>query len=54
MSYNILAQDLLEAHQELYTHCPLEVLDWNYRYSLLLKELQKWMPDVSEVIHSSL
>ncbi|CAB1335172.1 unnamed protein product [Coregonus sp. 'balchen'] len=24
MSYNILAQDLLEANQELYTHCPLE------------------------------
>ncbi|XP_076017637.1 protein angel homolog 1 [Genypterus blacodes] len=46
MSYNILAQDLLEAHQELYTHCPLEVLEWSYRCSLLLKEIQKWVPDI--------
>ncbi|XP_031703556.1 protein angel homolog 1 isoform X2 [Anarrhichthys ocellatus] len=46
MSYNILAQDLLEANQELYTHCPLEVLDWSYRCSLLLEEIQKWEPDI--------
>ncbi|XP_059209337.1 protein angel homolog 1 [Centropristis striata] len=46
MSYNILAEDLLEANQELYTHCPLEVLDWNYRCSLLLEEIQKWEPDI--------
>lgn len=48
MSYNILAQDLLEANQELYTHCPLEVLDWSYRCSLLLEEILKWTPDVSQ------
>lgn len=48
MSYNILAQDLLEANQDLYTHCPLEVLDWNYRCNLLLEEIQKWAPDVSK------
>lgn len=47
MSYNILAQDLLEANQELYTHCPLEVLDWTYRCSLLLEEIVQWAPDVS-------
>ncbi|XP_029316607.1 protein angel homolog 1 isoform X2 [Cottoperca gobio] len=46
MSYNILADDLLEANQELYTHCPLEVLDWSYRCSLLLEEIQKWEPDI--------
>ncbi|KAM8914938.1 protein angel homolog 1 isoform 2-T2 [Spinachia spinachia] len=46
MSYNILAQDLLEANGELYTHCPLEVLDWSYRCSLLLEEIQKWKPDI--------
>ncbi|XP_034419509.1 protein angel homolog 1 isoform X2 [Cyclopterus lumpus] len=46
MSYNILAQDLLEANPELYTHCPLEVLDWNCRCSLLLEEVQKWEPDI--------
>lgn len=47
MSYNILAQDLLEANQELYRHSPLEVLDWSYRYILLTEEIQKWAPDVS-------
>ncbi|XP_039993923.1 protein angel homolog 1 isoform X2 [Xiphias gladius] len=46
MSYNILAQDLLEANQELYIHCPLEVLDWSYRCSLLLEEILKWAPDI--------
>ncbi|KAM3594467.1 uncharacterized protein V6R79_008421 [Siganus canaliculatus] len=46
MSYNILAQDLLEANQGLYEHCPLEVLDWSYRCSLILEEIQKWAPDI--------
>ncbi|KAI4803666.1 hypothetical protein KUCAC02_025327 [Chaenocephalus aceratus] len=46
MSYNILADDLLQANQELYTHCPLEVLDWSYRCSLLLEEIQEWEPDI--------
>nr|XP_046268024.1 protein angel homolog 1 isoform X2 [Scatophagus argus] len=46
MSYNILAEDLLKANQELYTHCPLEVLDWSYRCSLLLEEILKWAPDI--------
>ncbi|XP_044023821.1 protein angel homolog 1 isoform X2 [Siniperca chuatsi] len=46
MSYNILAKDLLEANQQLYTHCPLEVLDWSYRCSLLLEEILKWAPDI--------
>lgn len=49
MSYNILAEDLLEANQDLYTHCPLEVLDWSYRCSLLLEEILKWAPDVSQM-----
>ncbi|KAM6912412.1 protein angel homolog 1 [Xenentodon cancila] len=46
MSYNILAQDLLELNQQLYVHCPLEVLDWNYRCALLLAEIEKWAPDI--------
>ncbi|XP_053701249.1 protein angel homolog 1 [Synchiropus splendidus] len=46
MSYNILAQDLLEAHEELYLHCPLEVLDWNYRFKILLQEIQRSLPDI--------
>lgn len=48
MSYNILAQDLLELNQQLYIHCPLEVLDWTYRCTLLLAEIEKWAPDVSD------
>ncbi|XP_061600309.1 protein angel homolog 1 [Cololabis saira] len=46
MSYNILAQDLLELNQQLYVHCPLEVLDWDYRCALLLAEMEKWAPDI--------
>ncbi|XP_030212631.1 protein angel homolog 1 [Gadus morhua] len=46
MSYNILSQDLLEAHQELYSHCPLEGLDWSNRYPLLQQEILKWLPDI--------
>ncbi|KAJ0063101.1 hypothetical protein NL108_012565, partial [Boleophthalmus pectinirostris] len=46
MSYNILSQDLLEANQDLYTHCPLEVLEWSYRSRLLLEEIHKWAPDI--------
>ncbi|KAA0711544.1 Protein angel -like protein 1 [Triplophysa tibetana] len=46
MSYNILAQDLLEAHPELYTHCQEEMLMWEYRFHLLLRELRAWMPDI--------
>uniref|UniRef100_A0A8C6T962 Endonuclease/exonuclease/phosphatase domain-containing protein n=1 Tax=Neogobius melanostomus TaxID=47308 RepID=A0A8C6T962_9GOBI len=46
MSYNILSQDLLEANQDLYTHCPLEVLEWSHRCRLLLEEIQRWAPDI--------
>ncbi|XP_062325923.1 protein angel homolog 1 isoform X2 [Osmerus eperlanus] len=46
MSYNILAQDLLETNQHLYSHCPLEALQWDYRFHNLLQELQKWEPDI--------
>ncbi|XP_037550480.1 protein angel homolog 1 [Nematolebias whitei] len=46
MSYNILAQDLLELNEHLYIHCPPEVLDWNYRCSLLLKEIENWTPNI--------
>ncbi|KAM9707511.1 protein angel homolog 1 isoform 1-T1 [Menidia menidia] len=46
MSYNILAQDLLEINQHLYVHCPLDVLDWSFRCTLLLNEIAKWAPDI--------
>ncbi|XP_028844782.1 protein angel homolog 1 isoform X2 [Denticeps clupeoides] len=46
MSYNILAQDLLEANRELYVHCPEEVLEWNLRVQNILQEIQMWDPDI--------
>ncbi|KAJ3612843.1 hypothetical protein NHX12_019101 [Muraenolepis orangiensis] len=46
MSYNILAQDLLEANQQLYSHCPQEVLYWSHRCHLLIQEILQWMPDI--------
>lgn len=49
MSYNILADDLLQANLDLYANCPWEVLDWNYRCMRILMEIQKWAPDVSHM-----
>lgn len=49
MSYNILADDLLQANLDLYAHCPWRVLDWNYRCVRILAEIQKWAPDVSQM-----
>ncbi|XP_026790258.3 protein angel homolog 1 [Pangasianodon hypophthalmus] len=46
MSYNILAQDLLEANSELYAHCSENVLAWENRLENILKELQTWEPDI--------
>lgn len=48
MSYNILADDLVQANLDLYAHCPWEVLNWNYRCMRILTEIQKWAPDVSQ------
>ncbi|KAJ8288852.1 hypothetical protein COCON_G00015110 [Conger conger] len=46
MSYNILAQDLLEANAELYQHCAQEVLAWEFRFQNILREFVKWDPDI--------
>ncbi|XP_072720440.1 protein angel homolog 1 isoform X3 [Ciconia boyciana] len=46
MSYNILAQDLVEQGLDLYLHCHPDVLNWNYRLPNLLQEIQHWDPDV--------
>ncbi|KAM6131397.1 LOW QUALITY PROTEIN: protein angel homolog 1 [Pterocles gutturalis] len=45
MSYNILAQDLVE-QADLYLHCHPDILNWNYRLPNLLQEIQHWDPDV--------
>lgn len=47
MSYNILAQDLVEQGLDLYLHCHPDILNWNYRLPNLLQEIQHWDPDVS-------
>ncbi|NXK88030.1 ANGE1 protein, partial [Formicarius rufipectus] len=46
MSYNILAQDLVEQGFDLYVHCHPDILNWNYRLPNLLQEIQHWDPDV--------
>ncbi|KAG7328504.1 hypothetical protein KOW79_008448 [Hemibagrus wyckioides] len=46
MSYNILAQDLLEANLELYAHCSEYTLAWENRLQNILKELQTWEPEI--------
>ncbi|NXB98479.1 ANGE1 protein, partial [Orthonyx spaldingii] len=46
MSYNILAQDLVEQGLDLYEHCHPDILNWNYRLPNLLQEIQHWDPDV--------
>ncbi|XP_071151209.1 protein angel homolog 2-like isoform X1 [Mytilus edulis] len=40
MSYNILAQNLLEDNKYLYRESPQQVLDWKYRSEKLLQEIQ--------------
>ncbi|XP_064420984.1 protein angel homolog 1 isoform X2 [Latimeria chalumnae] len=46
MSYNILAQVLLERNMELYMHCQPEFLTWEYRIQNIVQEIQHWEPDV--------
>lgn len=46
MSYNLLAQDLLEFHSHLYSCCDSQVLLWEYRRARLLEEIDKYLPDI--------
>ncbi|KAL8169134.1 UNVERIFIED_CONTAM: hypothetical protein K2H54_038473 [Gekko kuhli] len=46
MSYNILAQDLIEQSPHLYMHCHPDILSWSYRLANLLQEIQHWDPDI--------
>jgi mRNA deadenylase 3'-5' endonuclease subunit Ccr4 len=47
VSYNLLAQDLLDSNEYLYTHCPQEQLAWDYRKDNLLDDLKQSSADVS-------
>ena len=39
LCYNLLSQDLLELHRDLYTHCSQEYSAWEYRKYYLLEQL---------------
>ena len=41
VTYNVLAQELIQKNPELYTHCPSDLLDWEYRKHNLLRELEE-------------
>ncbi|XP_072121255.1 protein angel homolog 2 isoform X3 [Mobula birostris] len=46
LSYNILAQDLLEDNSHLYRHCSQPLLQWGFRFSNILKELKQLDADI--------
>jgi len=46
LSYNVLAQNLLQGHPYLYRDCPRESLDWSYRWAGLRREVDQLQPDV--------
>nr|XP_023029822.1 protein angel homolog 2 isoform X1 [Leptinotarsa decemlineata] len=46
MSYNVLAQDLLEQHPHLYLNNNREFLGWKTRWNNLLKEISNFSPDI--------
>ncbi|XP_014667827.1 PREDICTED: protein angel homolog 2-like [Priapulus caudatus] len=46
MSYNVLAQRLLEDHLELYRHCHTDFLQWDYRRANLAAEIRTVQPDI--------
>ena len=47
VSYNLLAQDLIQKNMHLYTHCSNADLAWDYRKDNLLKDLAQSSADVS-------
>jgi mRNA deadenylase 3'-5' endonuclease subunit Ccr4 len=46
MSYNVLAQDLLQSHPHLYYGHDHMALKWEYRSQILLSEIQEANADV--------
>ncbi|XP_067680490.1 protein angel homolog 2-like isoform X1 [Haliotis asinina] len=46
MSYNVLAQRLLEDHGYLYREADTQILQWKYRRERLLEEITSHAPDV--------
>ncbi|CAH1792341.1 unnamed protein product, partial [Owenia fusiformis] len=46
MSYNVLAQNLLEDNSDLYQHCKPEYLEWEFRKENILSQITSKSPDV--------
>ncbi|KAJ8709269.1 hypothetical protein PYW07_009095 [Mythimna separata] len=46
MSYNILAQSLLESNSYLFKHNPPPHQDWQYRFDVLFKQIFDQYPDI--------
>lgn len=46
VSYNILAQDLVTSHMDLYKDIPEEHLRWSFRKANLLSEITNLRPDI--------
>ncbi|XP_069787423.1 protein angel homolog 2 isoform X2 [Narcine bancroftii] len=46
LSYNILAQDLLEDNSYLYRHCSQPLLQWGFRFPNILKEVKQFDADI--------
>ncbi|XP_002739940.2 protein angel homolog 2-like [Saccoglossus kowalevskii] len=46
MSYNVLAQRLIEMNMFLYPHCNEDILKWEYRKNNLMKEIKELQADI--------
>ncbi|XP_054758783.2 protein angel homolog 2-like isoform X2 [Lytechinus pictus] len=46
VSYNVLAQGLLDTNYYLYRHCDQDILLWNHRRQRILEEIQKADADI--------
>jgi len=46
LSYNVLAQSLLEEHKYLYKHCDYRVLQWEKRAKRILREVKDTAADI--------
>ena len=45
MSYNVLSDDLMKRHSNLYSQ-PTDILEWNQRWVRMLKEIETYAPDI--------
>jgi protein angel len=45
MSYNVLADDLMKRHSNLYNQ-PMNILEWNQRWGRMLEEIKTYDPDI--------